>query len=97
MTEFITYAQANAGKLNFGFGQGTAPQLVGEWLKRERNLDMGSVPYRGGRQAVTDMIGGSIHLNIGTASTLIPLIRERRSAISVWGRSGCPNCPRCRP
>jgi tripartite-type tricarboxylate transporter receptor subunit TctC len=94
MVEFIAYARANPGKLNFGFGQGTAPQLVGEWLKRERSLDMGSVPYRGGMQAVTDMMGGSIHLNIGTASTLVPLIRDGKiRAISVWGPTRLPELP----
>jgi tripartite-type tricarboxylate transporter receptor subunit TctC len=92
--EFIAYARANPGKLNFGFGQGTAPQLVGEWLKVTNKLEIGSVPYRGGMQAVTDMLGGTIHLNIGTASTLVPLIREGKlRAISVWGPTRFPELP----
>jgi tripartite-type tricarboxylate transporter receptor subunit TctC len=92
--EFIAYARAHPGKLNFGFGQGTAPQLVGEWLKVTNKLDIGSVPYRGGMQAVTDMLGGTIHLNIGTASTLVPLISEGKlRAISVWGPTRFPELP----
>jgi tripartite-type tricarboxylate transporter receptor subunit TctC len=94
MVEFIAYARANPGKLNFGFGQGTAPQLVGEWLKNTQRLDIASVPYRGGMQAITDMMGGNIHLNIGTASTLVPLIREGKiRAISVWGPTRFPELP----
>jgi tripartite-type tricarboxylate transporter receptor subunit TctC len=92
--ELIAYAKANPGKLNFGFGQGTAPQLVGEWLKVTNKLDIGSVPYRGGMQAVTDMLGGTIHLNIGTAATLVPLIHEGKlRAISVWGPRRFPELP----
>jgi tripartite-type tricarboxylate transporter receptor subunit TctC len=92
--ELIAYARAHPGKLNFGFGQGTAPQLVGEWLKVTNKLDIGSVPYRGGMQAVTDMLGGTIHLNIGTASTLVPLISEGKlRAISVWGPTRFPELP----
>jgi tripartite-type tricarboxylate transporter receptor subunit TctC len=92
--ELIAYARANPGKLNFGFGQGTAPQLVGEWLKVTNKLDIGSVPYRGGMQAVTDMLGGTIHLNIGTAATLVPLIQEGKlRAISVWGPRRFPELP----
>jgi tripartite-type tricarboxylate transporter receptor subunit TctC len=92
--EFIAYAKANPGKLNFGYGQGTAPQLVGEWLKVTNKLEIGSVPYRGGMQAVTDMLGGTIHLNIGTASTLVPLIQEGKlRAISVWGPTRFPELP----
>jgi len=92
--ELIAYARAHPGKLNFGFGQGTAPQLVGEWLKVTNKLDIGSVPYRGGMQAVTDMLGGTIDLNIGTASTLVPLINEGKlRAISVWGPSRFPELP----
>jgi tripartite-type tricarboxylate transporter receptor subunit TctC len=92
--EFIAYARANPGKLNFGFGQGTAPQLVGEWLKKKSGLDVGSVPYRGGAQAITDMLGGRIQLNIGTTATLVPLIKEGKlKALSVWSPTRSPELP----
>jgi len=92
--ELITYAKANPDKLNFGFGQGTAPQLVGEWFNLTNGLKIGSVPYRGGMQAITDMMGGTIQLNIGTTSTLLPLIREGKiRAIAQWGRTREPDLP----
>lgn len=92
--EFIAYAKAHPGKLNFGFGQGTAPQLVGEWLKRTNNLNIASVPYRGGTQAMADMAGGTIHLSIGTPSTLLPMIREGKvRAISTWAPKRLPELP----
>ncbi|MGH6770019.1 MAG: Bug family tripartite tricarboxylate transporter substrate binding protein [Xanthobacteraceae bacterium] len=94
MQEFIAYARANPGKLAFGFGQGTAPQLVGEWLKAREKLDVTSVPYKGGAQAVTDMLGGRIHLNIGTTSTLVPLVKAGKiKAISVWSPKRYANLP----
>jgi tripartite-type tricarboxylate transporter receptor subunit TctC len=92
--EFIAYAKANPGKLNFGFGQGTAPQLVGEWLKRTNNLNIASVPYRGGTQAMADMSGGNIQLSIGTPSTLLPLIHQGKvRAISTWAPKRLPELP----
>ena len=92
--EFIAHAKANPGKLNFGFGQGTAPQLVGEWFKIKSGLDVGSVPYRGGAQAITDMLGGRIHLNIGTTATLVPLVKQGKlKAISVWAPTRHPELP----
>jgi tripartite-type tricarboxylate transporter receptor subunit TctC len=93
-TEFVAHAKAHPGTLNFGFGQGTAPQLVGEWFKKRNNLDVGSVPYRGGAQAITDMLGGRIHLNIGTTATLVPLVKQGKlKAISVWGTERNPDLP----
>jgi tripartite-type tricarboxylate transporter receptor subunit TctC len=86
--ELIAYAKAHPGTLNFGFGQGTAPQLVGEWFNKTNGLQIASVPYKGGMQAITDMLGGTIHVNIGTSSTLLPLIREGKiRAIAQWGRT----------
>jgi tripartite-type tricarboxylate transporter receptor subunit TctC len=39
-------------------------------------------------QAITDMLGGTIQLNIGTTSTLLPLIREGKiRAIAQWGKA----------
>jgi tripartite-type tricarboxylate transporter receptor subunit TctC len=55
---------------------------------------MASVPYKGGMQAITDMLGGTIHVNIGTLSTLLPLIKQGKlRAIAVWGRSREPDLP----
>jgi tripartite-type tricarboxylate transporter receptor subunit TctC len=86
--ELIAYAKAHPGTLNFGFGQGTAPQLVGEWFNKTNGLQIASVPYKGGMQAITDMLGGTIQVNIGTSSTLLPLIREGKiRAIAQWGKS----------
>ncbi len=86
--DLIAYAKAHPGKLNFGYGQGTAPQLVGEWFNRSNGLAIASVPYKGGMQAITDMLGGTIQLNIGTTATLLPLIREGKiRAIAQWGRT----------
>jgi tripartite-type tricarboxylate transporter receptor subunit TctC len=90
----MAFARANPGKLNFGFGQGTAPQLVGEWFNRTNGLQIASVPYKGGMQAVTDMLGGTIHINIGVTATLLPLIREGKvRAIAVWSKTRSAELP----
>jgi tripartite-type tricarboxylate transporter receptor subunit TctC len=78
LPEFIAYGKANPGKLNFGFGQGTLPHLIGALFKLETGIEFASIPYKGGAQAVTDMLGGQIHMNFGTPSTLLPLIRDGR-------------------
>jgi len=84
--EFVSYAKANPGKLNFGFGQGTLPQLVGEMFKSSAGIDIANVPYKGGAQAIPDLLGGRIHMNIGNASTLLPL--HRAGQLRIIGYTG---------
>jgi tripartite-type tricarboxylate transporter receptor subunit TctC len=92
--DFVAYAKANPGKMNFGFGQGTLPHLVGEWFKVATKADIASIPYRGGAQAVTDMLGGRIQMNLGTTSTLLPLIRDGRvRALAVTSTQRNPDLP----
>jgi len=92
--ELVAYAKANPGKLNFGFGQGTLPHLVGELFKVVTGTDIVSVPYRGGAQAVTDMLGGRIEMNFGSGSTLLPLIRDGRlRALAVTSPARSPDQP----
>jgi tripartite-type tricarboxylate transporter receptor subunit TctC len=74
--QFVAYAKANPGRLNFGFGQGTLPQLIGEMFKLATGTEFAFIPYKGGAQAVTDMLGGRVQMNIGTISTLAPLVRQ---------------------
>src|SRR5262245_48653114 len=49
LKEFIAYAKANSGKLNFGSGgPGTTPHLAGEMLKMMAGIDVVHIPYKGG-------------------------------------------------
>jgi len=94
VSEFVAHAKANPGKLNFGFGQGTLPQLVGEMFKTAAGIDITSVPYSGGAQAVTDLLGGRIDMNIGTTSTLLPLHRAGKvRMIAYTGTARRPDMP----
>jgi tripartite-type tricarboxylate transporter receptor subunit TctC len=78
LQEFIAYAKSNPGKLNFGFGQGTLPHLIGEAFKLATGTDIVSVPYRGGVQAIADMLGGRVDMNFGPGATLLTFIREKK-------------------
>jgi tripartite-type tricarboxylate transporter receptor subunit TctC len=94
LQEFIAYAKANPGKLNFGFGQGTLPQLVGEMFKLATNTQFANIPYKGGAQAIPDMLGGRVQMNIGTISTLAPLVREGKlRALAITSAARNPELP----
>ena len=93
LQEFIAYAKANPGKLNFGYGQGTTPHLVGALFKLETGIEFAFVPYKGGAQAVTDMLGGHIHMNFGTSSTLRSAHSRRQAAGSRRHRHGTDGRP----
>src|SRR5262245_53378041 len=84
--ELIAYAKTNPGKVTFGFGTSTTPQILGETLKNVTGADIASIPYRGGAQAITDMLGGRIDMNFGTTATLLPLIQQGKvRAIAFTG------------
>lgn len=76
VAELVSYARANPGKLNFGFGLGTVPQILGEMLKIATKTDINSISYRGGALAITDLFGGRIHMQFATTATLLPWIEQ---------------------
>jgi tripartite-type tricarboxylate transporter receptor subunit TctC len=78
LQEFVAYAKANPGKLNFGAGLGTMPLIVGQYFINVAGIDIVTVPYRGGEQVRVDILGGRVHMNTGPVASLIPLIREGR-------------------
>src|SRR3954454_19293011 len=62
LRDFIAEIRANPGKYTYGGGIGSPPHVMGAWMNKVRNLDVTHIPYRGGAQGVTDLIGG--HLDI---------------------------------
>jgi tripartite-type tricarboxylate transporter receptor subunit TctC len=76
LKEFVAYAKANPGKLNFGIGLGTMPQIIGEYFNHVAGLDITTIPYAGGEQVRVDILGGRIQMNVGPPTNLMGLIKE---------------------
>ena len=63
MPEFLAYAQANPGKVNYGHqGKGNTGHLLGELLMLKGNFRMTEIPYRGSAPAINDLLAGNIDI-----------------------------------
>jgi tripartite-type tricarboxylate transporter receptor subunit TctC len=63
VAEFIAYAKANPGKVNFAtIGAGSLQHLCGEYFKMTTGIDMVPVHYRGAAQAIPDLMAGRVQV-----------------------------------
>jgi tripartite-type tricarboxylate transporter receptor subunit TctC len=72
--DFVAYAKANPGKLEYGHGNSTG-QIVGETLKKRTGIDIVRVAYRSNPTAVTDLMAGHIAMMIPDFNTGMPQVR----------------------
>jgi len=95
--EFIAYAKANPGKLNFGASLGTPPHLMGSLFKHLAGIDMVYIPYKGAAPSISDMLGGQTHMQFDALTVLFPLVQEgklRALAVTSTQRwAALPNVP----
>lgn len=91
VVEFIAYAKANPGKLNFGSGgAGATPHLAGEMLKSMAGIQVTHIPYKGGAPALADLIGGQIQFMCENIPGTLPFVKAgklRALAITDLKRS----------
>jgi len=89
--EFIAYAKAHPGALNFGSGStGSAGHLAGELFKRMAGIEMTHVPYKGAAPAMQDLIAGQVQVmfdNLASALTQIKAGRVRALAVTTAKRT----------
>jgi tripartite-type tricarboxylate transporter receptor subunit TctC len=89
--ELIAYAKANPGKLNMASsGNGSTIHMSGELFKMLTGIDMVHVPYRGGAPALTDLMGGQVHVmfdNVPTSAEHIKAGKLRGLAVTSTARS----------
>jgi tripartite-type tricarboxylate transporter receptor subunit TctC len=89
--QFIAYAKANPGKVNYASaGTGTLLHVAGELFKMIAGIDMVHVPYRGTAAALTDLLGGQVQMMCDNISTSIEHIRAgklRALAVTTAVRS----------
>lgn len=71
--ELIAYARANPGKLNYGSsGNGATNHLAMELFKTMAKVDIQHVPFKGGSQAMTALLGNHVQVMFNPASTVAP-------------------------
>jgi tripartite-type tricarboxylate transporter receptor subunit TctC len=75
--EFVAYAKANPGKINFSSGgNGTIPHMGGELLKLRAGLDMVHIPFKGGADSITALLGGQVQMTIDGGPHVIGHIKS---------------------
>jgi tripartite-type tricarboxylate transporter receptor subunit TctC len=77
--EFIAYAKANPGKVNFASGgAGSSTHVSGELFKMMTGVNMVHIPYRGTAPAVTDLIAGQVQVMFDNLPGSIEYVRAGR-------------------
>ena len=91
VAEFIAYAKANPGKINWASsGNGTSVHLSGELFKIMTGVDLTHVPYRGSAPALTDLISGTVQVMFDNMPSSLPHIHAgklRALAVTTAQRS----------
>jgi len=76
VAEFIAYAKANPGKINWATsGNGTSVHLSGELFKIMTGVELTHIPYKGSAPALTDLIAGTVHVIFDNMPPSLPHIR----------------------
>jgi tripartite-type tricarboxylate transporter receptor subunit TctC len=107
LKDFIAYARAHPGQVNFGSaGTGGVAHLGMEMFKSQAGVDVVHVPYRGTSQAVTDLVPGTIHALFSSMPSLKSMIEngtikaigmsapsksDMTASIPVIANAGLPN------
>jgi tripartite-type tricarboxylate transporter receptor subunit TctC len=97
LQQLIEELRAQPGKFTYGGGIASPPHVMGAWFNRLNNLNVVHVPYRGGGQAVADVVGGHIDMfYAGLAAAKAAIDSGAVKALAVTGEarsSALPNMP----
>ncbi len=87
VAEFIAMAKANPGKYAFGSG-GASARVATESFAQMAGIKLLHVPYKGNPLALTDLMGGQIHVFFPDMTTALPLIRSGKvRALAVTSKT----------
>ena len=97
VAEFVTYARANPGQLNYGSGgNGSQPHIAAEMFARAANIRLTHIPYKGSTETLTALLGGQVDFtfDVGVAIGQIKAGKLRLLAVASPSRSSVfPDTP----
>ena len=95
VSEFIAYAKARPGKINYASpGVGTSPHLTMELFKMTTGIDLVNVSYKGGAPALVDMLGGHVLVMFANLPEHLPsIVAGKLRALGVSTAKRSPQLP----
>ncbi len=95
LADVVTQARAQPGRLSFAsLGPSSPHYLAFEWFKRMAGVDIIDVPYKGGGQALVDVLGGQVNLSLIVAGNGIKQAKAGKLvALAVTGPTRNPVAP----
>jgi len=92
--EFVDYAKAHPGQLNFGAGLGTPPHLLSTLFVTKAGIDAIYVPYKGAAPSLTDLLANRTQFTIDALISLYPLIKDNKvRALAIARGERWPELP----
>ena len=87
LKELLVYAKQNPGQLSYASpGTGSPQHLAGETIKRDAGIDMTHIPYKGGGQAIGDVVGGQVKIGVLGMAPALPHVKAGKlKALAVTG------------
>ena len=77
LSELVAYSKTNPGGVSYGSaGTGSTPHLAGELLKARTGANFVHVPYKGGGQSMTDVVGGSLPMLYTAVAGAYPFVQK---------------------
>ena len=98
LPELVAYSRTNPGGVSYGSaGTGSTPHLAGELLKIRTGANFVHVPYKGGGQSLTDVVGGQLPMLYTAVAGAYPFVQKgqiRAIAVSSAQRlASLPDVP----
>lgn len=99
LQQLIALAKSRPGQLNYGSGgSGTVTHLAGEFFNMQAGVKIQHIPYKGSAQALTDLVGGQIHLYYSPPIMAMAHLKSGRlRAIALTGDKKLAALPALRP
>ena len=99
LADFLAYARANPGKLNYGSGgNGSAGHLAGEMFKAQTGIYAVHIPYNGANPAQLGLLSAQVDFNFDNLATAAPGIRSGKlKALAVTTLTRSPALPEVPP
>ncbi len=93
LEEFIAYAKANPGTLNYASsGNGSTPQILTEIFKEAAGVDIQHIPYGGAGPAMTGLLSGTVQMMIDTV-VISQAEAGALRGLAVFGNERIPGLP----